>query len=222
MMESIGAARLARLLGGNGVAARYQERIAISMSTDFDAFIRLLYEDLDSIINTFQANPQHRHKDGEDRLTEELVSNLGTAGYDASHDTSAGGHVDVTVKLGSHSWIGEAKKNSKFDEGFKQLSTRYRPVSGNFKHNHGGMILYYCSGADITTQLSRWRKKIPSLGFRNLTTDDCPVNEYAFYSTHTHDVTGKDFKVRHMAVGLIFNPIDRSARLSAAKQLEKN
>jgi len=58
-------------------------------------------------------------------------------------------------------------------------------------------------------------------GFRNLTTDDCPVNEYAFYSTHTHDVTGKDFKVRHMAVGLIFNPIDRSARLSAAKAARK-
>jgi len=55
-MESIGAARLARLLGGNGVAARYQERIAISMSTDFDAFIRLLYEDLDSIINTFSES----------------------------------------------------------------------------------------------------------------------------------------------------------------------
>lgn len=227
---TIGAGKFANLLGGNGVAARYQQREAMSRSKNYVGFVQLLYADLDDIINTFQANPQKRNQDGEDRITEELVSNLGTAGYDASHDTASGGHVDLTVKLGRHSWIGEAKKDAKFDEGFKQLSDRYRPASGNFHHNHGGMLLYYCKGADVTTQLDRWRKKLPTVTYKNgikfkkLETIDCPTSEFSFFSRHMHNVTGKYFIVRHMAVGLQFEPSDasgRNVRAKAAKRISK-
>ncbi|MBI3728694.1 MAG: hypothetical protein HY254_10250 [Burkholderiales bacterium] len=220
-MDKLGAGQFAILLGGNGLAARYQERIALLYSENYDSFIKLLYKDLDGLINQFQANPQNRNKKNEDGLTEEFVTNLCTAGYTASHDTSSGGHVDITVRIGVHSWIGEAKKDSKFDEGFKQLCTRYRPASGNFEHNHAGMLLYLCKGPNILKRKKAWEKKLKTLDFESISTYDCKENLNHFYSSHVHDVTGREFIVRHMPVALQFTPTDASARRSKTAQSVK-
>jgi len=221
-MPHIGAAKFASLLGGNGVASRYLQRGAVSASKDYIAFVKLLYLDIDDISNTLQSNPQRRHRLSEDGISDEIVSNLGTAGYDASQDTSSGGHVDITVRLGKHTWIGEAKKDQKFDEGFLQLSTRYTPASGNFKHNHGGMLLYCTRGPDLLTMRAKWLKKLSGMrGFRRLETIDCPESDFAFFSRHVHPVSGKHFIVRHLLIGLHFRPQDASARRSAKSRTRR-
>lgn len=220
----IGAATYASRLGGNGVAARYMRREAVSIGEDYQPFVDLLYEDISAILNTFQANPQRRHEFGEDAITDELVSNLSTAGYEAWHDVSAGGHVDVTVKLGKHTWIGEAKKDQKFDEGYLQLITRYRPLSGNFDHNHGGMLLYCTTKATLKVQVERWKEKFVltfSNEYPNFKTWDCPSSKFAFFSSHDHPITGYPYIVRHMLVGLHFEPQDASGRRSRSPKTAK-
>lgn len=214
MSDDIGAASYAHLLGGNGIAGRCIRRGLIAHSKNYDSFIELLYEDLDSIIEDFQSNPQRRHADSEDRLTEEMVGNLNTAGYTASHGTAAGGHVDFTVMLGGKdlTWIGEAKKDQKFDEGFLQLSTRYRPAGGNLSHNQAGMVLYCCKPPNLTQRRTTWMEKVLGMPqFEKLSAYDCPKNKFFFYTTHTHELTGQAFIVRHMFVGLIWEPKDASA-----------
>lgn len=195
--------------------------MAVSVGTDYAAFVDLLYEDMTAILNTFQANPQRRSTFGEDAITDELVSNLSTAGYNAYHDVSAGGHVDVTVQLGTHSWIGEAKKDQKFDEGYLQLVTRYRPVTGNFDHNHGGMLLYCTTSATLKDQVERWKQKFKTTfeaQYADFKMWDCPTNRFAFFSSHDHPLSGYPYVVRHMLVGLHFAPQDASARKSVARK----
>ncbi|MDN4052249.1 hypothetical protein QPK32_04110 [Massilia sp. YIM B02763] len=214
-MKHIGAGAFAQNLGGLSIAARYQERNVIAGKSEYEPFVELLYTDINDLINHMQANPQRRHALGEDSLTEELIMGLSVAGYDASHDTSAGGHVDITVKLGPHSWIGEAKKDQKYSDGYRQLVTRYRPASGNFDHNHGGMLLYCTSQTDLLTLRQRWKEKFEEDfkgSYSPLNITDCSKSRYAFYSSHKHPVSGHDWVVRHMLVGLQFVPQDASAR----------
>jgi hypothetical protein len=220
-MAHIGAATYAGYLGGNPIAARHQQRIAIAKSTDYTQFAHLLTQDITDIANLMQANPQRRSKQGEDGLTDEIVLALNVAGYDASHDRSSGGHVDVTVKLGCHSWIGEAKKDSKYDEGYKQLVSRYRPASGNFKHNHAGMLLYYTGKSDLIAHRDAWYRKFVSTfqhKYRGLQFVYCGFSDYAFFSKHRHPVSGKEFIVRHLVIGLQFHPEDASARASKSRK----
>jgi hypothetical protein len=200
------------------------ERLATAKSSDYIRFARLLAQDITDIANIMQANPQRRCKLGEDGLTDEIVLGLSVAGYDASHDRASGGHVDVTVKLGGHSWIGEAKKDSKYDEGYKQLITRYRPASGNFSHNHGGMLLYFTGKSDLIAHRDVWHSKFMNAFQRtypDLETISCEYSDYAFYSRHKHPVSGKPFVVRHLVVGLQFHPQDASAVASAARRQQK-
>jgi len=220
-MAHIGAGTFAQNLGGLSIAARYQERNAVAGQAAYEPFVKLLYTDLNDLINHMQANPQRRHELGEDSLTDEIIMGLSVAGYDASHDTSAGGHVDVTVKLGPHSWIGEAKKDQKFSDGYRQLVTRYRPASGNFEHNHGGMLLYCTTQTDLLTLRQRWKDKFKEdfdEVYKPLDIVDCDTSRYAFVSSHKHPVSGSDWIVRHMLVGLQFKPEDASARSSAKRR----
>jgi hypothetical protein len=156
--------------------------------------------------------------DSEDRLSSEVLGGLSILGYDAVADGKTGGHVDLSVKMGEYSWIGEAKKDGNFHEGFLQLTTRYVPVSGNFAHNQGGLIFYLIATPDARSKLGTWRDNLTSKGHACV---DCKRNQLAFYSDHKLESSGTNFKVRTMGVALYHKPKDKSARTSAAKKAAK-
>ena len=104
----------------------------ISEEGTYQDFVSQLYTDLDESIYALQATPELRQKDGEDRISQDILVGLNQKGYQATHDTKTGGHVDLSIRLGDHSWIGEAKKDGNFKEGFLQLATRYVQASGNW------------------------------------------------------------------------------------------
>lgn len=180
--------------------------------------MEILYADLDFIYQQLQSNPQlHQHK-LEDQITDDLIRDLNLYGYSASHDTSSGGHVDITVILGSSSqslsWIGEAKiyrTITDLEEGFLQLSTRYRPAGGNFNHNQCGMLIYVFR-PDTKALIEQWREHLKAK-FANSSNDidDFKINPFAFFSDFKHD-SGLTFKVRHMPLCLHCAPKDKSAR----------
>lgn len=190
----------------------------ISEEGTYQDFVSQLYADLDESIYALQATPELRQQDSEDRISQDILIGLSQKGYQATHDTKTGGHVDLSIRLGDHSWIGEAKKDGNFQEGFLQLATRYVQASGNFAHDQGGLLFYMVQTADALGKLNGWRTKLTADGH---TCIDCTKNKLAFFSTHKLEGPGTDFTVRTMAVSLYHQPKDKSARTSAAKKAAK-
>jgi hypothetical protein len=184
----------------------------------YEEFIEQLYADIDESIYALQSTREHRQEDGEDRISLDILLGLKRQGYQATHDTKTGGHVDLSVRLGTHSWIGEAKKDGNFHEGYLQLTSRYVQASGNYAHDQGGLLFYMVQSADALGKLNAWRTKLTTDGY---TCSDCTKNKLAFYFTHKLAGSGTDFKIRSMAVALYHQPLDKSARTSAAKKAAK-
>jgi len=184
----------------------------------YDEFVEQLYADIDESIYALQATRELRQNDGEDRISLDILVGLNRQGYQATHDSKTGGHVDLSVRLGSHSWIGEAKKDGNFHEGYLQITSRYVQASGNYAHDQGGLLFYMIQSADAIGKLNGWRTKLTADGF---TCTDCTTNKLAFYSTHRLAGSGTQFKIRSMAVALYHQPVDRSARISALKKTAK-
>lgn len=177
-----------------------------------DNFIRNFYEDLDKVIYQIQENPELRQNDKEDRLTIDIVNQLRILGYEASHDTKIGGHVDITVRKSNFLWLGEAKiysDNSYLWQGFQQLTTRYS--IGDYNQEHGGLLIYIRE-EDASSIMKKWQnylieKSLPNYRFR-----PCKMRSLAFISTHRHERSGRAFHVRHIPVMLHFAPKDKSGR----------
>jgi hypothetical protein len=193
-------------------------RARISEEGSYEEFVDQLYEDIDQLIYSMQAGRELRQKDSEDRLSADVLGGLRLHGYDAFADGKSGGHVDLSVKMGEFSWIGEAKKDGNFREGFLQLTTRYVPASGNFAHNQGGLIFYLIATPDAQGKLNTWRDELVAKGSY---CSACTRNALAFYSTHKLEGAGTNFKVRTMGVALYHHPKDKSARNSVAKKTAK-
>lgn len=213
-LPTIGLEDYARLIG-DGALIRNLKRLSAATSHDYQRFVQYLYEEIKHIFELLQTNPQRRLKDWEDRITDEVVSNLNTAGYQATHDQSSGGHVDVTVTSMGLTWIGEAKKYSSVTnvfEGFQQLSTRYRPASGNFEHNHGGLLIYITDKPDAKKLMTDWKNHLGDKSIGGYESRECTENYLSFISEHTHDVTGMPFIVRHIPLLLHQDPKDKSGR----------
>ena len=193
-------------------------RVKISEEGSYEEFVEQLYDDIDQLIYRMQGGPEVRQADSEDRLSAEVLGGLSLLGYDAVADGKTGGHVDLSVKMAEFSWIGEAKKDGNFHEGFLQLTTRYVPASGNFAHNQGGLLFYMIKSPDARGKLNTWRDDLTGKGHACV---DCTRNQLAFYSDHKIESSGTNFKVRTMGVALFHQPKDKSARTSAVNKAAK-
>lgn len=216
-MNSISLEEFARYASKKKVQAALR-RAKIDDDGSYDDFIGQLYDDIDDLIYDMQAGRELRQNDSEDRLSADILGGLSRHGYIAVPDGKTGGHVDMSVKLGDFAWIGEAKKDGNFHEGFLQLTTRYVPASGNYSHNQGGLIFYLVQTPDARGKLDTWRDELDSKGHA---CTDCSRNNLAFHSIHKLEGSGTNFKVRTMGVTLYHQPKDKSARISAAKKLTK-
>jgi hypothetical protein len=181
----------------------------------YQEFIDQLYSDIDESIYELQATRELRQNDSEDRISLDIMVGLKRHGYNATHDSKTGGHVDLSVRIGPHSWIGEAKKDGNFQEGLLQLTSRYVQASGNYAHDQGGLLFYLVKTVDALGKLNAWRSQLTDDGHPSA---DCSKSKLAFYSTHKLEGSGTGFKIRSMAVSLFHRPLDKSARNSAAKK----
>lgn len=208
---SIENLRLADIVDCKLVNPKLRSSVERELVDSYEGFISVLYKELDDVIQTLQANPELRQNDQEDRLTIDIVNLLNQAGYDASHETKSGGHVDITVKFRGMFWFGEAKIHSTYDhllEGFKQLCTRY--TRGDINQDHGGVLLYI-KQKNAKSVMDRWKEHLSEQNYPDYESSPCATRPLSFFSKHTHDVSGLPFNVRHMPVMLYFNPQDKSA-----------
>lgn len=181
-------------------------------------FLSVLYPDLDSCINGLRTIVHQVQNDGEDRLTSDLVLQLRCLNYDATHDEQAGGHIDIGIKSGPHTWLGEAKLDAKIDQGLKQLITRYTQISGDPNHDHGGLLFYLIKSDDAKGKLEAWRQELEAMP---VPCTDCTLSKLAFFSEHKQPSTGLPFHVRTMAVALHWDPQDPSGIETKARRAAK-
>lgn len=188
--------------------ALYVER---ALANTYDRFIKILYQDVDRIISLFQTRKQTYHDASEDTISMTLADQLLTLGYNATHDTKNGGHMDLHIKSKRQDflWIGEAKRDygpAWIAEGMMQLTRRYS--DGAKGRTHGGLLLYI-QNKNAKKIFADWRKApADECIYDDLVTSDCPINpDLAFMSVHTHDTSGLDYTIRHMGVALFHEPL---------------
>jgi hypothetical protein len=189
------------------------------LATDYDGFIKILYFDIDKIIYQIEENPELRLQDGEDRLTIDIKNQLCCMGYNASHDTKIGGHADLLVKKNNFTWIGEAKIHSSYNylwEGFLQLTTRYS--TGDSNQRDGGIFMYIRQ-KNANTIIEKWKNHLLNKELPDFNSEACENRELSFFSTHKHEGSGRDFRIKHMPVILYFQPQDKSARGKSEKKI---
>jgi hypothetical protein len=191
--------------------ARFPSRI---LADTYDEFIHVLYEDIDTIIYQLQENPELLQNDTEDRLTISIINNLRCMGYNSSHESKIGGHVDLAVTKGNFKWLGEAKIHHDYEylwQGFQQLTTRYS--TGDDNQSDGGLLIYI-KVKDAKQVIEKWQEHLTSKNLPGYSIRQCEAKSTYFFSIHTHQRSGRDFKVRHMPVILHFSPQDKSAQKS--------
>jgi hypothetical protein len=222
MNENITVAAFESMLPHGSELKRMIRRHRIKLSGNYRAFVDLLHEDLDECIYDLQKSPDLRQGDSEDRLTVELAGQLKRMGYLPSHGKASGGSVDLTIELGQLTWIGEAKKDQKFIQGFLQLTTRYRPASGNPSHNCYGLLFYLVKNTmNPTKKLDAWRTEMRKQALPDYADADCPKNAYAFYSQHRLEWSGRTGFIRHMIVDLQHDPKDKASEEKKKRAAKK-
>ena len=178
----------------------------------YEEFISVLYDDIDKIVERMEENPELLKDDSEDRLTIDIKNQLCATGYDASHETKLGGHVDLVVKklIKNWIWIGEAKIHKDYAwllKGFNQLATRYS--TGNDNNCQGGLLIYI-RNINAKNVMDKWEEHLEKQDdIEELKITPCPNNSLSFYSSHNHQRTGLEFKVRHVPLVLCFKPQDK-------------
>jgi hypothetical protein len=190
---------------------RFSSRI---LAGTYDEFTQVLYEDIDTIIYQLQENPELLQNDTEDRLTISIMNGLRCMGYNASHESKIGGHVDLAVAKGNFKWMGEAKIHHDYEylwQGFQQLTTRYS--TGDDNQSNGGLIIYI-KVEDAKQVIEKWQKHLTSKNLSGYSIRQCEIRNTCFFSIHTHQRSGRNFSVRHMPVILYFKPQDKSGQKS--------
>jgi len=214
---NLGAMSLEELQGFGQVRpewALFANRLLVG---SYEDFVRILYIDIDQSLAKIEEDPDVRSKDGEDRLTAELIGMLCSRMYDASHDEKIGGHSDIVVRhAAGYIWVGEAKIHSDYaylEKGFNQLTTRYSPGTPNADQ---GALIAYVRVADCAGVLSTWRERLQKLGLPEYSEAECPARgKLAFFSTHKHEGSGRPVRVRHIVVKQYFSPKDKKVIATA-------
>ncbi|HDR9038880.1 TPA: hypothetical protein QDB07_006457 [Burkholderia vietnamiensis] len=189
-------------------------RRLLAPTRGYEVWSDVLELDLLQCIKMLEEDPQIRAKDGEDRLTAEIITMLRSRSYDASHDEKVGGHSDIVVRHAKgYLWLGEAKIHSTYDyllQGFNQLCTRY---SRGTPDSDRGSLIVYTRVQDVGAVIQKWRAHLGDQKIAEFVADDCPHRkEVGFRSKHKHDSSGRDYRVWHVGVVLHFDPKDKEKK----------
>lgn len=144
----------------------------------------------------------------EDALSIDLVTSLKAMGFQASHDTQYGGHCDIVVEAKSKFlWIAECKIHKDYDwllKGFAQLDTRY---STGLDGQDAGEMIIYSRNKRADEGMATWKERLKEARTDVEFVDG--TGKLSFRTKHTHELTGTQFRIRHICIPLHFDPNDR-------------
>lgn len=162
---------------------------------------------IDHILQEFSRTPKERQGRSEDGLSIDLITSLKNLGFQASHDTTTGGHCDIVIDgRFDFLWLGEAKTHSGYDwllQGFNQLDSRY--ATANKDQDRGGLIIYNF-GERSDRVMNKWEDHLRA-NRKDVTIEKRNSDDLEMRTRHTHARTGREYHVRHSIVSLYWKPI---------------
>lgn len=176
---------------------------------DYGKLCDLIDRAIDSCALRMSQFPKEMDGQTEDQLSIMLILQLCQIGFNATHDTTSGGHCDIVISEGAEFlWLGEAKKVSAVNNfwiaaGYDQLVGRY--ATGQPGQDRGSLIIF-CNCERIDIILEKWLEyfieKYPNASIISESKD-----EIIFNSAETSIRTGRPFKVRHKTISAYFAPL---------------
>lgn len=193
---------------------------------DYSSFVDSLYYAIENIILVNLESKRNSIVADENQISEFIVLSLYCLKYDATRETSNNGNVDITVKLGEYTWLGEAKifhDNSRLMDGFRQLTTRYSTAS-NLNANQGGYLIYnFRAGTKRLIDSYKAVSKIQfEIEFDDFKITDCKAHPLRHYTSHNETSSGLKYTVKHIPFSFHFDPQDKSGKTSKDSRDEKN
>lgn len=193
-----------KLMARGNIAA--ETSLALISAASAEDILACVDPAIDHILQEFSRTPKERQGRSEDGLTIDLITSLKNMGFQASHDTTTGGHCDIVID-GRYDflWLGEAKIHKSYDwllKGFNQLDTRYATaVKGQ---DRGGVVIYHY-GPRVDQIMDCWaiylQEQRPDVAIEQRNSGDLVIN-----TRHTHVRTGREYYIRHVIVSLYWNP----------------
>ncbi|EMS8797298.1 hypothetical protein ACTLKO_004628 [Enterobacter ludwigii] len=179
--------------------------------SSWDDFENLIHELLINASASMSESRNHlkyesTSEDGYSAVLFYILSGYKSYGLNVSREANNGGHCDISIELGKYKWLGEAKKAKDYQwvfDGFQQLTTRYSVSGANSKS--GGLILY-CNQKKVNSFMSNWMIELKSR-FPAISKEECLNDDHNIkVTTHTHDVSGNEYKVIHIPIYLNYSP----------------
>lgn len=177
---------------------------------NYEAFVQQIHSDIFDIVNLIEADSKDYLSRSEDEINRDIVRNLKSKNYNASHDTDENGHVDIHIisRNNRYTWLAEAKiynGPSYIEDGVDQLTTRY--ARGTEGHNHGG-ILIYIKNSSCEDKFKAWRTHFSLLSdkYKNLAVqDNCRRSSMSFKSEHSLNRIGlssANYNLLHIGISI--------------------
>ncbi|MFN3619782.1 hypothetical protein [Sphingorhabdus sp.] len=184
----------------------WETPLALMAATCADDILARVDPAIDHILQEFSRTPKERHDRSEDGLSIDLITSLKHFGFEATHDTTTGGHCDIVIDgRFDFLWLGEAKIHSGYDwllKGFNQLDSRYATAIKD--QDHGGIVIYH-RGARADRVMDEWEKHLAE-SRPDVTIETREPGDLVMNTRHVHERTGREYKVRHVIVSLYWNP----------------
>lgn len=180
--------------------------LALILATCAEDILAQVDRAIDYALQEFSRTPKERQNRSEDALSIDLVTCLKCLGFQASHDTTTGGHCDIVIDGNfNFLWLGEAKIHDGYDwllKGFEQLDSRYATAIKD--QDHGGIVIYHF-GERADRVMDKWEAHLRAKR-ADVNVDARQPGELVMNTCHIHARTGRPYYVRHVIASLYWNP----------------
>lgn len=176
---------------------------------DFELFCDLIDDAIDNCAIRMSQFSKEIDGQSEDQLSIMLILQLCQIGFNATHDTTTGGHCDLVITEGpTFLWLGEAKKVSGVDNhwvsaGYDQLVGRYS--TGQTGQDRGSLIVF-CNCERIDNILEKWLEYFLEK-YKQAEIVSYDKDSIVFNSEEPSARTGRPFNVRHKTISAYFAPL---------------
>lgn len=188
------------------LTAKLLSRQVANNKNDYNAFINLLYEDLEKCFECLEEEANEHHNKDETGISSSVKMYLRGAKYRCSTETNSNGHVDLTVEENGFKWLGEAKiqKGSQWTfHGFQQLTQNYS--TGRRNASHGAIIVYNKNRKNSRKCAEEWRSCIEKQPLQIQCLDYKPGGYFDMVLSE-HPRSGEPYYIRNFFVTLHYTP----------------
>lgn len=205
-------------------ARQMQDKIykdLVATEGTYDDFIHLIYSDIDAIVTDMLTAVDDYRAMAEVQISHSIWLGLKRTWPTAQKDSDNNGNADISITLGSFTWIAEAKiwggpnknNNTYLYGGYTQLTERYS--KGQIGATAGAMLIYIKPNNQKQTEpkvMVNWQNYLAKKINNPLALfTQCKMKSSCTYSVQPHSGTEYNYSVRHIPITFLHLPRDGDA-----------